>query len=40
MIWVGHLERMGEIWEAYTNFSESLKERNHLEDPGINRVIL
>jgi len=35
MRWAGHIARMGRI-EVYTGFwCRNLKERDHLEDPGL-----
>jgi len=41
MRWAGHVARMGRL-EVYTGFWwESLRERDHLEDPGVDvRIIL
>jgi hypothetical protein len=35
MRWVGHAECVGEMRNAYTIRSESLKGRDHLEDLGV-----
>jgi hypothetical protein len=40
MRWTGHVAHMGEM-EVYTGFWwGNLKERDHLEDPGIDRRIV
>jgi hypothetical protein len=42
MRWAGHVARMGRRGETYTGFWwGNLRERDHLEDPGIDgRIIL
>ena len=41
MRWVGHVARMGERGEAYTNcWWGNLRERDHLGDPGIDVNII
>jgi hypothetical protein len=35
-IWAGHVARMGEKRGAYRVFVGNLRERDHLEDPGVN----
>jgi len=41
MGWVGHVARMGERRSVYRVWWENLRERDHLEDPGVDgRVIL
>jgi hypothetical protein len=42
MRWSGHLAHMGERGDIYTGFWwENLRERDHLEDPGVDgRIIL
>ena len=41
MRWAGHVARMGEGRGVYSVLGGNLKERDHLEDPGVNgRIIL
>jgi len=41
MRWVGHVARMGERGDAYRVWWGNLRERDHLENPGLNgRIIL
>jgi hypothetical protein len=38
--WEGHVERMGEIRKRTKFWSENLKERDHLEDLGVDGKLL
>jgi lipase chaperone LimK len=40
MRWAGHVERMGEIRNAYNFFLGSLEERNHSKDLSVGRRII
>jgi hypothetical protein len=40
MRWVGHAANMREIRNAYKFWSESLKGRVHLKDPGTDGMII
>jgi len=41
MIWAGHVARIGGREEAYTGFWwGNLRERNHLEDPDLDGMII
>jgi hypothetical protein len=41
MRWAGHVARMGEKKDVYRVWWGNLKERDHLEDPGVDgRIIL
>ena len=38
--WAGHVARMRERRVVYKVLVENLKERDHLEDPGVDRRII
>jgi hypothetical protein len=40
MSWVGHVARVGDSRGAYMAFYGKMEERNHLEDVGLNGMML